>query len=40
MKRILIIDDDATICLMLQGLLKRKGFDADTVFSAGEALKN
>ena len=24
---------------MLQGLLKRKGFDADTVFSAGEALK-
>ncbi|WP_321310329.1 sigma-54 dependent transcriptional regulator [Marinifilum fragile] len=39
MKRILIIDDDATICLMLQGLLKRKGFDADTVFSAGEAIK-
>jgi Response regulator containing CheY-like receiver, AAA-type ATPase, and DNA-binding domains len=24
---------------MLQGLLKRKGFDADTVFSAGEAIK-
>lgn len=24
---------------MLQGLLKRKNFDADTVFSAGEALK-
>ncbi|MBI9057861.1 sigma-54 dependent transcriptional regulator [Labilibaculum sp. DW002] len=39
MKKILIIDDDPTICLMLQGLLKRKGFDADTVFSAGEALK-
>nr|WP_320117659.1 sigma-54 dependent transcriptional regulator [uncultured Marinifilum sp.] len=39
MKRILIIDDDATICLMLQGLLKRKKFDADTVFSAGEAIK-
>jgi len=39
MKRILIIDDDATICLMLQGLLKRKNFDADTVFSAGEAIK-
>ncbi|MCT4601992.1 MAG: sigma-54 dependent transcriptional regulator [Marinifilum sp.] len=39
MKRILIIDDDATICLMLQGLLKRKGFEADTVFSAGEAIK-
>ena len=39
MKRILIIDDDATICLMLQGLLKRKGFNADTVFSAGEAIK-
>lgn len=39
MKKIIIIDDDPTICLMLQGLLKRKGFDADTVFSAGEALK-
>ena len=39
MKKILIIDDDPTICLMLQGLLKRKNFDADTVFSAGEALK-
>ena len=39
MKRILIIDDDATICLMLQGLLKRKGFDTDAVFSAGEAIK-
>lgn len=25
--------------MMLQGLLKRKNFDADTVFSAGEALK-
>lgn len=39
MKKILIIDDDPTICLMLQGLLKRKNFDADIVFSAGEALK-
>ena len=39
MKNILIIDDDPTICLMLQGLLKRKKFDADTVFSAGEAIK-
>ena len=39
MKKILIIDDDPTICMMLQGLLKRKNFDADTVFSAGEALK-
>lgn len=26
--------------MMLQGLLKRKNFDADTVFSAGEALKS
>lgn len=40
MKKILIIDDDPTICMMLQGLLKRKNFDADTVFSAGEALKS
>lgn len=40
MKKILIIDDDPTICLMLQGLLKRKNFDADAVFSAGEALKS
>lgn len=39
MKRILIIDDDPTICMMLQGLLKRKSFDADIVFSAGEAIK-
>jgi len=39
MKKILIIDDDPTICMMLKGLLKRKNFDADTVFSAGEALK-
>lgn len=39
MKRILIIDDDATICMMLQGLLKRKSYDADVVFSAGEAIK-
>jgi two-component system response regulator HydG len=39
MKKILVIDDDPTICLMLQALLKRKGFDADTVFSASEALK-
>jgi len=39
MKKVLIIDDDPTICMMLQGLLKRKNFDADIVFSAGEALK-
>ncbi|WP_372752290.1 sigma-54-dependent transcriptional regulator [Labilibaculum sp.] len=39
MKKILVIDDDPTICMMLQALLKRKSFDADAVFSAGEALK-
>jgi two-component system response regulator HydG len=39
MRKILIIDDDPTICLMLQSLLKRKKYAAETAFSAGEALK-
>lgn len=39
MNKILIIDDDPTICIMLQGLLNKKGFETDTAFSAGEGLK-
>ncbi len=39
MKRILIIDDDTTICLMLQSLLRRNQYEADIVFSANEAVK-
>ncbi|TKG96354.1 sigma-54-dependent Fis family transcriptional regulator [Puteibacter caeruleilacunae] len=39
MQRILIVDDDPTICLMLKSFLSRKGYDSDTVFSAGEAVK-
>lgn len=39
MRKILIIDDDPTICLMLQSLLKRKNFEPGIAFSAGEALK-
>ncbi len=39
MKRILIIDDDTTICLMLQSLLRRNQYEADVVFSANEAIK-
>ena len=39
MNKILIIDDDPTICIMLQGLLNKKGFDSDIAFSANEGLK-
>ncbi len=38
MNKILIIDDDPTICIMLQGLLNKKGFEADIAFSAKEGL--
>lgn len=30
MPRLLIVDDDTSFCMLLQGFLKRKGFDADT----------
>ncbi|MDE5422330.1 sigma-54 dependent transcriptional regulator [Ancylomarina sp. DW003] len=39
MNKILIIDDDPTICIMLQGLLNKKGFDTEIAFSANEGLK-
>lgn len=39
MNKILIIDDDPTICIMLQGLLNKKGFESDIAFSANEGLK-
>jgi len=39
MNKILIIDDDPTICIMLQSLLTKKGFETDIAFSANEGLK-
>ena len=39
MNKILIIDDDPTICIMLQGLLNKKGFESEIAFSANEGLK-
>jgi len=39
MNKILIIDDDPTICIMLQSLLNKKGFETDIAFSANEGLK-
>lgn len=39
MRELLIIDDDPTICLMLQSLLKRNQYASQTAFSAGEAIK-
>jgi len=38
MTSILIIDDDPTICMMLQALLKRKSYEVDTSFSAKSGL--
>ncbi len=39
MNKILIIDDDPTICIMLQGLLNKKGYETEIAFSANEGLK-
>jgi len=39
MPKILIIDDDATFCMMLQGFLAKNGFGTDTAFSFAEGLK-
>ena len=38
MRSILIIDDDPTICIMLQALLKRKSYEVDISFSAKSGL--
>lgn len=38
MNSILIIDDDPTICIMLQALLKRKSYEVDISFSAKSGL--
>jgi two-component system response regulator HydG len=39
MHKLLIIDDDATYCLMLKTFLSKKGYDVDTSFSFNEGLK-
>jgi two-component system response regulator HydG len=39
MYKVLIVDDDATFCLMLRSYLGNKGFEVKEVFSAGSALK-
>ena len=40
MQNILIVDDDATFCLMLKSFLEKKGFSVKEAFSFSEALKN
>ena len=37
--RVLIVDDDAAMCEMLRGALQRRGFDAASRASPGEALE-
>lgn len=39
MRRILILDDNLTICLMLKSWLSKKGYQIDTSTSAKEAVK-
>lgn len=39
MFKALIVDDDATFCLMLKSFLSNNGFEVKDVFSAGSALK-
>lgn len=39
MKRILIIDDEPCICLLLSNILRKAGFTADTTLSGNTALK-
>lgn len=38
-EKILIVDDDKSICEILEFNLKNEGFDIDTAYSAEEALK-
>lgn len=40
MQNILIVDDDATFCLMLKTFLEKKGFSVKEAFSFSEALKS
>lgn len=40
MPNILIVDDDATFCLMLKTFLEKKGFSVKTAFSFSEGQKN
>ena len=37
MPKVLIIEDDAAFCQMLQKFLAKKGFEADTSFTAPDA---
>ncbi|MCT4616211.1 MAG: sigma-54 dependent transcriptional regulator [Marinifilaceae bacterium] len=38
-KKILIIDDDTTLCLMLKGLLERNSYNVTTAFNANNGFK-
>jgi two-component system, NtrC family, response regulator HydG len=40
MPKLLIIDDDATFCLMLKTFLSKKGYDVDVAFSFSEGLRH
>jgi two-component system response regulator HydG len=40
MPRLLIVDDDTSFCMLLQGFLKRKGFDADTAYDFEKASQS
>ncbi|GET22189.1 two-component system response regulator HydG [Prolixibacter denitrificans] len=40
MPRLLIVDDDTSFCMLLQGFLKRKGFDADTAHDYEKASQS
>lgn len=40
MPRLLIVDDDTSFCMLLQGFLKRKGFEADTAHDYEKASQS
>ena len=40
MPRLLIVDDDTSFCMLLQGFLKRKGFEADTAHDFEKASRS
>ncbi|WP_153631379.1 sigma-54 dependent transcriptional regulator [Prolixibacter sp. SD074] len=40
MPRLLIVDDDTSFCMLLQGFLKRKGFEADTAHDYQKASQS
>ncbi|HPG33021.1 MAG TPA: response regulator, partial [Lentimicrobium sp.] len=39
MRKVLIVDDDVTFCLMLETFLRKNGFDVEQSFSFSDAVK-